>query len=322
LFSTAAIGIGLVGAGIFGVMRFMASRSAATATATLVTLPTVVVVIPTTTPLPPATATPRNTPTRTAAPPTHTPANTATAIVTATASAEFLLTSTGDVYVRGGPGTEYPSIGGLSTGEKVPAIGRNAGSTWFAIAATGAPNGQGWVSAAFVKFDGDASSLPVLAAPPPPPATATPRPGNNGNPASAIVTGAHGISGQITLCTAKFVYAVGESICYIQWIHNTTDHVVGYGILGVQPIGLSGPSAQFHTNWDGAGIADGQLKIAAGCDGPRENCLGSFQDIGLRISAPGSYRLVQSMCFADFNTCKAGGGVWENVSGGLDITVR
>jgi hypothetical protein len=224
--------------------------------------------------------------------------------------------------VREGPGTNYPVIAGLAPGDVVPAIGRDAAGAWFAINTSAASKGQGWLSARVVSFAGDASSLPVLAAPPPPAATATPRPGNNGNPASTIVTGAHGISGQLTLCTAKFVYAVGESICYIQWIHNTTDHVVGYGILGVQPVGLGGPSAPFHTNWDGAGIADGQLKIAAGCDGPRENCLGSFQDVGLRINAPGSYRLVQSMCFADFKTCQGGGGVWETISGGLDITIR
>src|SRR5205085_10445928 len=154
---------------------------------------------------------------------------------------------------------DYPVIGGIAARDAVPAVGRNAAGTCFAINTSAAPKGQGWVSAAVVKFDGDASSLPIVAAPPPPAVTSPPKPGANGNVASAIVTGAHGISGQLTLCTAKFVYAVGESICYVQWIRNTTDHVVGYGILGVQPIGLNGTSAQFHTNWDGAGIADGQL---------------------------------------------------------------
>jgi hypothetical protein len=233
-----------------------------------------------------------------------------------------LLTVIDPANVREGPGTNYPVVAGLTAGDKIPAIGRDAAGAWFVINSSAAPKGQGWLSARVVSYAGDASSLPVLAAPPPPPVTATPKPGANGNPASTIVTGAHGISGQLTLCTAKFVYAVGESICYIQWIKNTTDHVVGYGILGVQPVGLSGPSAQFHTNWDGAGIADGLLKIDAGCPGPRENCLGSFQDVGLRISAPGSYRLVQSMCFSEFKTCQGGGGVWETISGGLDITVK
>jgi hypothetical protein len=328
LFGAAVLGIGLLTAGIFGVARAMANRSAATATATFVVLPTQVVLIPTTTPLPPATDTPTSIATRTAAPPTRTPAATTTdvisgtASVTSTASAEFMLTVIAGANVRAGPGTNYESIIGIPAGEVVPAIGRNEAGDWFAINYSGAPNGRGWLADVVVSYTGDPSSLPVLAAPPPPAFTATPRPGNNGNPASTIVTGAHGISGQLTLCTAKFVYAVGESICYVQWIKNTTDHVVGYGILGVLPVGLGNTSAPFHTNWDGAGIADGLLKIDAGCPGPRENCLGEFKDVGLRISTPGSYRLLQSMCFAEFKVCQTGGGVWETISGGLDITVR
>src|SRR6185295_10763583 len=98
---------------------------------------------------------------------------------------------------------------------EVPAIGRNASSDWFAINYSGAPSGQGWLSARVVSYEGEPSSLPILAAPPPPTVTATARPVN---PASTVVNGTHGVSGQLTLCSARFVYGVGERLCFIEWI--------------------------------------------------------------------------------------------------------
>ena len=73
------------------------------------------------------------------------------------------------VNVRSGPGTGYASLGLIDPGTQVEILGRDAGGNWYLIAYPSAPDGSGWVTAAFVQA-ADATAVPLLA----PSATSTP----------------------------------------------------------------------------------------------------------------------------------------------------
>jgi len=70
--------------------------------------------------------------------------------------------------VRTGPGTAYPIIGGLSRGDAVEVVGRNAASTWLQITHPAGAEGQAWVAAAYVNLTSSLAEVPVVSAPPPP----------------------------------------------------------------------------------------------------------------------------------------------------------
>jgi Tol biopolymer transport system component len=82
--------------------------------------------------------------------------------------------------VRSGPGVAYPIIGGLSRGDTVEVLGKNAASTWLQIAYSGQGelNGQeAWIAAAYVDLTGSLVTVPVVSAPPlPTAAMASPTP--------------------------------------------------------------------------------------------------------------------------------------------------
>lgn len=71
--------------------------------------------------------------------------------------------------VRQGPGTNYPTVGTLSQGDRVEIVGRNADSTWWAINFS---SGTAWIFAALVTPQGNLSQVPLVAAPPAPESTA------------------------------------------------------------------------------------------------------------------------------------------------------
>jgi Bacterial SH3 domain len=307
----AATGVALTACGRTG-------PPAATATATQISLPTQVVVIPTTTARP--TGKPSAEPSATASPTrlvaTQTPNVTATRALTPTQDAS-LLTADVPANVRSGPGLVYPVIGSLPQGGTAEAIGRDSSSTWFVIAFEGARQGQGWISSLVASFPGEIASLPLVAAPPPPPATATPRPVANPNPGP--VAGTRGVSGQLTLCSPKTTYAVGERVCFVEWIKNNTAEPIGYGILGVQATNLAG-GGQFQTSWSGELVPGGLLGIDPGCLGPTDRCNGQWED-GVILRTPGTYRLTLQLCYSDFGTCLGNDGVWEVLSAAITIAV-
>ncbi|MBK8050364.1 MAG: SH3 domain-containing protein [Anaerolineales bacterium] len=95
--------------------------------------------------------------------------------------------------VRSGPDTTYAKIGAVKQGDLLPVLGRNDGCTWAYVET---PAGAGWVSAAYVKFNGDCELAPLVtsdATQAPgkttPPATATEASGNSQAPKSTLVTG-------------------------------------------------------------------------------------------------------------------------------------
>jgi hypothetical protein len=321
------IGLGallLVGGVLLGgivavaIMRSPA-RQAATATVTSLPLPTqVAVVIPTTTPAPTSTDTPPPTASKTPVPPTATP----TGVITPTeAAAENVLTADVGANIRSGPGIVFPVIASLKQGEQASVLGKDVSGTWFVIHVASAPKGQGWIAGLVTTYEGDLASLPVIKGPPPPAASPTPRantvsPSTGGGP----VTGSHGLSGKLTLCSAKTAYAVGERVCFVEWIQNSTGAPISYGILGVQATNLAG-GGQFQTSWSADLAPGGVLWIDPGCIGPTDRCNGQWED-GMRLSTSGNYRLTLNVCFSDFGACLGNDGQWEGLSVPIIISVN
>ena len=76
------------------------------------------------------------------------------------------------VFIRTGPGTEYPSVGAAPFEETGEIVGVSADSLWWVFAvpeAVNAPNNQGWVAAQFIDAQ-NANDVPVIPAPPQEPA--------------------------------------------------------------------------------------------------------------------------------------------------------
>ncbi len=73
-------------------------------------------------------------------------------------------TPTEALNVRSGPGTTYPVIGTRAPGVAITVTGRDAGSDWLQIGLAG-EGGIGWVSAGYVRADGDVALLPISASP-------------------------------------------------------------------------------------------------------------------------------------------------------------
>jgi hypothetical protein len=73
------------------------------------------------------------------------------------------------IFVRSGPGPDFPKIGILVTGQKVPALGISG--EYIQIVYLGVPGNVGWVHRALVILD---SVLPQVSPPPTPTARVTP----------------------------------------------------------------------------------------------------------------------------------------------------
>jgi len=73
------------------------------------------------------------------------------------------------VNVRIGPGTNYPAITKLNKGTKISVRGRDIENEWLVLI----PPPNGWVKRDYITLNGDASSLPVIDAPPTPIPTPT-----------------------------------------------------------------------------------------------------------------------------------------------------
>lgn len=81
--------------------------------------------------------------------------------------------------IMSGPGTNYAFYSVLLGGVTVQVVGVSQDSQWWVISVPPAPNGQGWVSAAYLTTSG-AEAVPVVPTPPVPPTTAMvpPEPGD------------------------------------------------------------------------------------------------------------------------------------------------
>jgi hypothetical protein len=77
------------------------------------------------------------------------------------------------INVRSGPGTEYPTVGVLVTGEMAAAKGRSAAGLWYQIVYPGVEGGLAWVYSALVT-PYDVVTLPIVEPPPTPTPRVTP----------------------------------------------------------------------------------------------------------------------------------------------------
>ncbi|MBK8988343.1 MAG: META domain-containing protein [Chloroflexi bacterium] len=75
------------------------------------------------------------------------------------------VTAPDGIFLRSGPGTEYPYVGTAPVGDSGTIIGRSANGQWWVVDAPSFPNGQVWVSALFVEAV-NADDVPVIPAPP------------------------------------------------------------------------------------------------------------------------------------------------------------
>jgi len=139
-------------------------------TATPVPQPTATPIPATATPLPPSptpttapatpTAVPVTQPTDTPAPPTATP----------TPAPQVV--ADGPINVRSGPGTDYPVVSALQTGESAAIIGVNGDQSWWQIQMT--DGSSGWVYSQIIPTAGNTKQVPTVSDIPAPPPTPTP----------------------------------------------------------------------------------------------------------------------------------------------------
>ena len=105
------------------------------------------------------------TPTATAMPPTATPSPT---------PQQSRVLAGGTINLRSGPGTNYPVIGQLQTGQEVLIAGRNESGDWWKL--TWDSQGQAWVAGIVVSVLGPIDTVAVAADIPAPPPTNTSAP--------------------------------------------------------------------------------------------------------------------------------------------------
>lgn len=304
MFALALAGVGLLALALFSLLGEPDPATAPTVTAAATSGE--VVFVPTTTPAP-ATATPASEATPTEPPPT-TSAPEAT-----TPPVPQVINIIQPANVRGGPGTNYPILGGINTGETATVVGRDGTGTWFAIA-TDLPlatDGVGWVSSLVATFDGDASSLPVVeaAAPPPPGATSPPAAGptaTSGPPPAATNTAPPPVSSARGLVANYFhvnktTVAAGEQIWFQFQVVNTNQSTLAFGMLAAHTdVGFTAKS------WNEALTAGRTL---------------THED-HIIITTPGTYQLYLGVCFNDSNSCTTGAQAWDRLSNYVTITVQ
>ena len=109
-----------------------------------------------------------------ATPVSPTPEPPAVELPTATPVPNARVQASNAMNVRSGPGTAYPIVGALRTGEQAEIVGKNPQGDWWQIAL---PGGQtGWVFGALVQTSGDLAAVAVASNIPAPPPTPTPAP--------------------------------------------------------------------------------------------------------------------------------------------------
>jgi hypothetical protein len=309
MFALALAGIGLLALALVSLLNDPAQTTVPTVTAAA-TSADQVVFVPTTTPAPP---TPTLEPTVAA---TEAPPPTAAPEVTAPPASQ-IINIIQPANVRSGPGTTFPILGGINTGETASVVGRDGTGTWFAISTDlpGSTGGVAWVSNLVATFDGDASSLPVVqsaAAPPPPPAGATattaPAGATSPPPTSAApvntapppVSGARGLVGNY-FHVNKTTVAAGELIWFQFQVVNTSESTVSFGMLAAHTdVGFTASS------WNEALTAGRTL---------------THED-HIKITTPGTYQLYLGVCFNASNACVTGAQAWDRLSNYVTVTVQ
>lgn len=118
---------------------------------------------PTETTVSPVEATPTPTPTPLVETPTPTPSPTSEPGLP-------LVTATTNVNIRSGPGTAYPVLGLLQTGQTAEITGLSPDGNWWQIRFAGATAGRGWLAARYVTAH-NTGNVPIVQPPALPPPT-------------------------------------------------------------------------------------------------------------------------------------------------------
>jgi uncharacterized protein YraI len=88
------------------------------------------------------------------------PATTADVVPTAVPGAVTGLVS-GEIFIRYGPGTDYPRIGVVGAGTVLMLVGRHVSLPWVQVDFPESPSGLGWVAADLLQISGDVNALPA-----------------------------------------------------------------------------------------------------------------------------------------------------------------
>jgi uncharacterized protein YgiM (DUF1202 family) len=175
----------------------------------------------------------------TQAPPPAAPTEAPVDILPTAASGEAMLTAKQNLYVRSGPGQQYPVYLAMSGGETAKLVGVSEDGTFYAIEVPLVSPNTGWVNAELADVTG-AEGLPVLPAPPVPPTAdfVGPQPGDPTVTALDTVYVRSGPGNEypaygIAMSGAKGLL-IGESEDGLWWVVRANPEIVGKGHGWVQ----------------------------------------------------------------------------------------
>jgi len=158
---------------------------------------------------PPATVAPTAEPTMAPAPgPTPDP-NIPVAMVPTPAPGEPAAVANYTTTIFGGPGTNYVVYSTMPGGKTAKVVGKSEDGLWWAISVPVAPNGNGWVEAAWVTVS-NVDGVPVLPTPPVPPTVAVVPP-EPGDPQATAIANVYVRSGPATNFPAYGLAPIGTT---------------------------------------------------------------------------------------------------------------
>jgi uncharacterized protein YraI len=183
------------------------------------------------------------------------------------------------VNVRKGPGTSFDAVGTVNANESVTLIGKDAGGTWLEIQYPGAPDGKGWIAAAYVEATG-LDALPIIGdsgvavgtgTPPSTPPVIAPTPAaalddkdSAEVPATKVIFSALGTR---SLIFSSDVSAPdGDTEDWIEFTPDNTDLLVSLSCTGNSGVGLAlRQGTEVIPGWDSIRCGEThQMQLAAG----------------------------------------------------------
>ncbi|MER2600161.1 MAG: SH3 domain-containing protein [Caldilineales bacterium] len=168
----------------------------------------------------------------------------------ALSSNEPVVSSSGTVNLRSGPGTAFSRVGTLRAGQTLRIVGKNSNATWWQVEAS---NGKAWVAASVTRASGPLDQVPVAQDIPQAPAAAA----APAAPAAPVASGP----------------TTGSGFAYGIQVDPNTD--LGGVIGGVQGLGFSW--VKFQLPWkDFEGAGPGQRNWP-------DDKIGAFNAAGLNI---------------------------------------
>jgi uncharacterized protein YraI len=159
---------------------------------------------------PPATIIPTQVAPTEAPPPGPTPdPNIPITMLPTPAPGEPMAIASYNTTINSGPGSNYVVYGAFLGGTSAKVVGKNDNNSWWAVSLLVAPEGYGWVDAAWVKVS-NGDGVPVLPTPPVPATTDLVPPGPN-DPQLTVIANAYVRSGPATNFPAYGVAPAGAT---------------------------------------------------------------------------------------------------------------